>query len=125
MIGTESGWREDRLTSPKMSSKETLRSTRSRAGCDWVDASPSWDSSECCSRWSAFLYSHFDLIEDFGIEAQAWHQIGHGNLDPNTTIYGYPFIQNNMQLYMWPLAIVGRFLNNVVCFSCSKTCALP
>jgi hypothetical protein len=62
--------------------------------------------------YSAFLYSRFDLAEDFANTAQAWHQIGHLNLTPVTTIYGIPFIQNNEEFYMWPLGLVGRLYDN-------------
>ena len=62
--------------------------------------------------YSSFLYSRFDLSEDFAIEAQAWHQISLNNFNPTSTIYGFPFVRNNMELYMWPLSFLGRVVDN-------------
>jgi hypothetical protein len=57
---------------------------------------------------SVVRYRHFDLAEDFGIYAQAMHQIAHGHLDPWSTVYGYPFWQNNFEWFVWPLGLLSR-----------------
>lgn len=56
---------------------------------------------------SVVRYQHFDLAEDFGIYAQAMHQIAHGHLDPYSTVYGYPFWQNNFEWFIWPLGLLS------------------
>lgn len=57
---------------------------------------------------SVVRYQHFDLAEDFGIYAQAMQQIAHGHLDPWSTVYGYPFWQNNFEWFVWPLGLLSR-----------------
>ncbi len=56
--------------------------------------------------FSASLYRRFFLAEDFGIYNQAWTLIGTGHLDPYNTVYGYPFIKGNLELILWPLALL-------------------
>ena len=59
---------------------------------------------------SVVRYQHFDLAEDYGIYVQAMHQIAHGHLDPWSTIYGYPFWQNNFEWFIWPLGLLSRIV---------------
>ena len=62
---------------------------------------------------SWYLWDHFDLTADFGQYSQAWQQIATGHLNPYDTTYpwfyphyGYPFYQGDLELIMWPLALL-------------------
>ena len=62
---------------------------------------------------SWYLWAHFDLTADFGQYSQAWQQIATGHLNPYDTTYawyyphyGYPFYQADLELIMWPLALL-------------------
>jgi uncharacterized membrane protein len=57
-------------------------------------------------------WQHFNLSLDFAIFHQAWHQIGAGHLNPEISVFGYPFWQSHFELIMWPLALVGRVVPN-------------
>lgn len=64
-------------------------------------------------RHSVYLWDHFDLTADFGQYSQAWQQIATGHLNPYDTTYpwyyphyGYPFYQADLELIMWPLALL-------------------
>ena len=59
--------------------------------------------------WSTILWSHFSLTQDYSMYHQAWWLISHGDLDPKNYFFvvGHPFWQNNFELLMWPLAILG------------------
>ena len=59
------------------------------------------------AAWSAVLWQRFALTYDYSIYHQAWWLIGHGHLDPFSTILGLPFWQNNFELMMWPLGLLG------------------
>jgi hypothetical protein len=52
------------------------------------------------------LYVRFSLSEDFGVYNQAWTLIGQGHLNPYETIYSLPFIKANLELIVWPLALL-------------------
>ena len=55
---------------------------------------------------SVFRYNRFNLGTDFAIYSQAWTEIGRGHLTPQLTIYGFPFLRNNLELITWPLALI-------------------
>jgi hypothetical protein len=55
---------------------------------------------------STFVYHRVFLGQDFAQYNQAWTLIGQGHLNPYDTIYGYPFIQSDFELVMWPLALI-------------------
>jgi Predicted membrane protein (DUF2079) len=62
---------------------------------------------------SWYLWDHFDLTADFGQYSQAWQQIATGHLNPYDTTYpwfyphyGYPFYQGDLELIIWPLALL-------------------
>src|SRR3984885_7194545 len=62
---------------------------------------------------SEYLWNHYDLTADFGQYSQAWQQIATGHLSPYDTTYpwnyphyGYPFYQADLELIMWPLALL-------------------
>lgn len=58
--------------------------------------------------WSTLLWQRFALTSDYSIYHQAWWLIAHGHLDPfSTLLRGLPFWQNNFELFMWPLALIG------------------
>ncbi len=56
--------------------------------------------------FSVAVYRRFHLAQDFGLYSQAWTLIGTGHLDPNNSIYGYPFYTGNFELVLWPLALL-------------------
>ncbi|HUC06030.1 MAG TPA: hypothetical protein VL961_11570 [Acidimicrobiales bacterium] len=58
--------------------------------------------------YSAYLFHHFDLTDDFATYAQSWSQIAHGHLDPVDTVNApaSPFWQLHFELAMWPIALV-------------------
>lgn len=56
--------------------------------------------------WSAVLYHRFALTTDFAYFQQFWTQLGHGNLDPYTTIFHEPVWRNNGEFILWPLALI-------------------
>ena len=58
--------------------------------------------------WSYDLWTRFAVSSDFSLNYQAWWLIAHGNLDPFSTVLGVPFLENHLQLIMWPLALVQR-----------------
>jgi uncharacterized membrane protein len=60
--------------------------------------------------YSYYLFSHFDLAEDFAHNAQAWFLIGHGNLSPLDTIRipNTPFWRDHLDFILWPLGLIGR-----------------
>lgn len=55
--------------------------------------------------WSAVLVGRFSLTYDFGTYYQGWWLIGHGHLDPYSTVNGVPYWTNNGEFYLWPLAL--------------------
>jgi hypothetical protein len=62
---------------------------------------------------SWYLWDHFDLTADFGQYSQAWQQIATGHLNPYDTTYpwnyphyGYSFYQGDLELIMWPVALL-------------------
>lgn len=63
--------------------------------------------------WSTLLWHRFALTLDYSAYYQAWWLIAHGHLDPFSTIVGVPFWQNNLELFMWPLALIGVVLSHV------------
>jgi uncharacterized membrane protein len=58
--------------------------------------------------YSWYLYQHFDLLEDFAHNAQAWYLIGHGTLAPVDTVRipSTPFLRDHLDLVMWPLSLL-------------------
>ncbi len=57
---------------------------------------------------STVQWSRHALTLDFAAYAQALWLIGHGHLDPYSSVLGYPFLRNNGELIMWPLALLAR-----------------
>ena len=58
--------------------------------------------------YSSYLYGHFDLLEDFAHNAQAWFLIGHGHWSPLDTVRipSTPFVRDHLDLIMWPLSLL-------------------
>ncbi|MGI9005779.1 MAG: DUF2079 domain-containing protein [Streptosporangiaceae bacterium] len=54
--------------------------------------------------WSELLYSRFAVTFDFAVYHQAWYLIAHGNLDPYSSISRLPFVRNDAEVAIWPLA---------------------
>lgn len=61
----------------------------------------------CMLAWSYTLWHRFALTYDYSIYNQAWWLIGHGHLNPYSSVLHYPFYRNNFELIMWPLAAIG------------------
>ena len=58
--------------------------------------------------FSALEHWRYALTQDFGAANQAWHQITHGDLNPQDTIDGVPhYWQVHLELYFWLLAPIG------------------
>ncbi len=55
---------------------------------------------------STVVYHRNFLAEDFAQYNQAWSLIGTGHLNPFDTVYGYPYIKFDLELIMWPLALL-------------------
>jgi hypothetical protein len=55
---------------------------------------------------SSLVYHRDFLAEDFATYNQAWTLIGHGNLYPFDTVYGFPFVRGDLELVIWPLALI-------------------
>ncbi|MGC1406848.1 MAG: DUF2079 domain-containing protein [Candidatus Dormiibacterota bacterium] len=62
--------------------------------------------------WSTLLWHRFAQTRDYSAYYQAWWLIAHGHFDPFSTILGVPFWQNNFELFMWPLALIGVVLSH-------------
>lgn len=57
--------------------------------------------------WSTVLWQRFALTFDYSAYHQAWWLIAHGHLDPFSSVFGYSFWRNDLELGIWPLALVG------------------
>lgn len=57
--------------------------------------------------WSDLLWCRFALTFDYALYHQAAWLIAHGHLDPMDTIIKLPFWRNNLELAMWPLALLA------------------
>ncbi len=63
--------------------------------------------------WSVLLWSHFCLTTDYLHYHTAWWLIGHGDLNPaSTLVAGHHFWRNDFELIMWPLALVGLVVSH-------------
>jgi uncharacterized membrane protein len=61
--------------------------------------------------FSALELWRYALTQDFAAAHQAWHQITHGDLNPQDTIDGVPrYWQVHLELYFWLLAPIGVLL---------------
>jgi Predicted membrane protein (DUF2079) len=54
--------------------------------------------------WSLILYEHFSLSADFAHFNQAWYLIAHGNLDPLDSTVAFPYVRNDAEFAIYPLA---------------------
>jgi hypothetical protein len=64
--------------------------------------------------FSTVEYQRFALTRDFATYSQAWWSIGHGVLDPRSSVLGVPFWRNNAEFAMWPLAFLYHVFPNSV-----------
>ncbi len=71
--------------------------------------------------WSVRLYLVSGLSTDAGIYRQAFFEIAHGHLNPYNTMlargatdYGAPFLQNHLELAMWPLSLIGLIYDHSI-----------
>jgi hypothetical protein len=69
-------------------------------------------------------YQRYGLTNDFGGYAQAWHLIGHGHLDPYVTVFRVHFLHNNLDLAMYPLALIGRIIDTPAMLSWAQDAAV-
>lgn len=56
---------------------------------------------------SRVAYERFTIGIDFGIFAQAWSEIGRGQLNPDSTLSGFPYLSSHFELAMWPLGLLA------------------
>lgn len=52
-------------------------------------------------------FTRHSLTYDFAAYAQAWWLIGHGSLDPWSSVIGIRFVANNAELFVWLLALAA------------------
>jgi len=64
--------------------------------------------------FSTLLYQRFVLSADFATYNQAWTLIGQGHLDPLDTLRGFPFVRSQLELIMWPLALVHLVVHDSI-----------
>jgi hypothetical protein len=80
--------------------------------------------------FSALVYRHFFLSEDFATYNQAWTLIAHGDLNPFDTVlrrgpgYGVPFVKADFELILWPLALVHLVFPQPVALLCVQDLAV-
>jgi hypothetical protein len=58
--------------------------------------------------WSAVLIHRFAVTKDFAAYTQAEYLIGHGHLDPYSTVFRVQFWRNAAEFLVWPLALIVR-----------------
>jgi len=61
---------------------------------------------------SRATYERFTVGIDFGIFAQAWSEIGRGNLNPDSTLSGFPYLSSHFELAMWPLGLLATVFHD-------------
>lgn len=57
--------------------------------------------------WSTLLWQRFALTSDYAVYHQAWWLIAHGHFDPLNSTQNHSFWRNDMELLIWPLALLG------------------
>jgi hypothetical protein len=55
---------------------------------------------------STMQYGRFNLTADFATYSHAWYGIAHGQLDPYSAVLRVMFWRNDLELLMWPLALL-------------------
>lgn len=55
---------------------------------------------------STYQWSRRGEGVDVAFYSQAWWEIAHGNLNPHSTVFGIPVLHNNLELILWPLALL-------------------
>jgi hypothetical protein len=58
--------------------------------------------------WSSVLTHHFALTWDFAAYEQAASLIGHGHLDPWSTVLSTSFVRNDYEFVIWLIAPLQR-----------------
>lgn len=53
--------------------------------------------------WTLFKWHRYAYTYDFAIYYQAAYLISHGHFNPFSTVLGFPFIQNDFEIVMWPV----------------------
>ncbi len=56
--------------------------------------------------WSAIKWHDYSLTWDFAVYDQAAFLIAHGQLNPFSSVLGFSFLNNDVELIMWPIALV-------------------
>jgi hypothetical protein len=64
--------------------------------------------------WSVIRVDRFALTWDFSVYFQSWWLLGHGTLDPYSTVHGFSFWQNHGEFLLWPFALLGAVWPNPV-----------
>lgn len=55
----------------------------------------------------------FNLTQDFALYAQAAFLIAHGHWNPFSTILGYHFVANDLELLIWPIGVVVSLTHSI------------
>jgi len=58
--------------------------------------------------WSSVLADRFALTKDFGVYEQAAFLIGHGDLDPYSSLHATVYWRDAAAFLLWPIALVTR-----------------
>lgn len=53
--------------------------------------------------WTLIKWHRYAYTWDFAIYYQAAYLIAHGHVNPFSTVLGFPFIQNDFEIIMWPI----------------------
>jgi len=64
--------------------------------------------------FSTLQYQRFALTKDFAAYSQAWWAIGHGRLDPYSTVFGVSFWRSDAEFAMWPLSLLSHVYPHAV-----------
>ncbi len=74
--------------------------------------------------WTAVLVHRRAVTWDFAVYQQAAWLIGHGHLNPYSTLLHRPFFLNDGELLIWPLAVLLRIWPNFALFPWLQDLAL-
>ena len=74
--------------------------------------------------WTAVLVHRRAETWDFAVYQQAAWLIGHGHLNPYSTLLHRPFFKNDGELLIWPLAVLLRIWPNLALFPWLQDLAL-
>ncbi len=76
------------------------------------------------AAFNALQYERFSETNDFGGYVQAWRAIAGGRLDPWVSIFQVRFLSNNLDLAMYPLALVHHLVASPVVLAWAQSAAV-